>query len=257
MLTYKNVVIVFFSVLAGLFILDYVVMVPLWIYFCWLVLCGGVIAYGSTVLSASFFLPVKFKGDETSQQIAITFDDGPLPMQTEKILDILKRYETPAAFFCIGHRIDNHPDVIKRMHAEGHVVGNHSYWHGKTFDLQWASTIKKELSDTDLAIHHLIGVRPRFFRPPYGVTNPMVANAAKQKPYVIVGWSVRSLDTVVKDGKALLMRITKSLKGGDIVLFHDYSETMIEILPAFLEHVSKRGLKIVRLDELLNEHAYD
>lgn len=212
--------------------------------------------YGSYFLAAEFFLPVKFKGDRESKKIAITFDDGPIPLMTERILDILQTHKVPAAFFCIGNRVDEFPSLAKRIHDAGHLLGNHSYWHGAMFDLQSASKISKELIDTDKAIEKVIGKKPNFFRPPYGVTNPMVASAVKKGGYKTIGWSIRSFDTVTKDATALLDRITKSLKGGDVILFHDYSNTTQEILPAFLAHAAKVGLKIVRVDELLKEKPY-
>ena len=124
------------------------------------------------------------------------------------------------------------------------------------FDLQSADKISKELRDTDKAIEKVIHKKPNFFRPPYGVTNPMVATAVKKGGYKTIGWTVRSFDTMTKNGNVLLDRITKSLKGGDVILFHDYSAATVEILPAFLEEVTKLGLKIVRVDELLKEKAY-
>ena len=136
------------------------------------------------------------------------------------------------------------------------MIGNHSYWHKATFDLQTAGKIGKELSDTDESIQQAIGVKPNLFRPPYGVTNPMVARAVKKAGYTTIGWSVRSFDTVIKDGVVLKKRITRSLKGGDVILLHDYSNTTLEILPALLDHISSVGLKIVRVDELLNQKAY-
>lgn len=136
------------------------------------------------------------------------------------------------------------------------MIGNHSYWHGATFDLQSTRTIDKELRDTDEAIHQAVGVKPNLFRPPYGVTNPMVASAVRKGGYTTIGWSVRSFDTVIRDGEVLKKRITRSLKGGDVILLHDYSNTTLEILPALLDHIASIGLKIVRVDELLNQKAY-
>jgi len=213
-------------------------------------------AYGASVLSAEFFLPVKFQGDRASNKIAITFDDGPIPVMTEKILDILTAHKVHAAFFCIGNRVNDYPALTKRIHDAGHLIGNHSYWHGAMFDLQSPEKIAKELKDTDVVIEKIIHKKPNFFRPPFGVTNPMVAAAVKRRGYKTIGWSIRSFDTVTKNGSVLLDRVTRSLKGGDVILFHDYSVATLEILPDFLEEVAKLGLKIVRVDELLKEKAY-
>jgi len=229
---------------------------PYWIYLVLILTYLVIHIRGSVVLSMRFFLPVKYKGKLESNAIAITFDDGPVPGNTEKILEILNQYNVHATFFCIGNRVDEHPALTKRIYNEGHLLGNHSYWHGKTFDLQSSTKIEKELADTDLSLKKVVGVTPRFFRPPYGVTNPMVATAVKRGGYETIGWSVRSFDTVIKDSNTLMKRVTKSLKGGDMILLHDYCDVTIAILPALLDHINKLGLKIVRADELLNERAY-
>lgn len=212
--------------------------------------------YGSFSLSAQYFIPVRSSGSGAIPAVALTFDDGPIAGKTEKILDILKKHQASAAFFCIGHRVKLHTALVQRMHSEGHLLANHSYWHSKTFDWQSAQKILEELKNTDSAIQESTGVVPRFFRPPYGVTNPMVAAAVTGTSHVTIGWSVRSLDTVIKDSSKLMNRVTSRLKAGDIIVFHDFSDTTIEILPALLEHIGRLGLKIVRVDELLNEKGY-
>jgi len=215
-----------------------------------------IVTYGTFVLSAQFFIPVKFKGDISSGAIAITFDDGPVPEKTEKILEILKSYKVSAAFFCIGHRIADNPMLAKQIHDAGHLLGNHSYWHKNTFDMQSTEKIEHELITTNTTIKEAIGLKPNFFRPPHGVTNPMVANAILRGGFKTIGWSVRSFDTVSKNRSTLLKRVTKSIKAGDIILFHDYCAITLDILPEFLDYVFARGLKVVRVDELLNEKAY-
>jgi peptidoglycan/xylan/chitin deacetylase (PgdA/CDA1 family) len=246
-----------FVVLLGAVILyDWYSTTPLWVYIVLIISYIIIHTVGSIVLSMRFFLPVKYKGMVESNSIAITFDDGPIPGKTEKILEILNQHKTPATFFCIGHRVDHYPTLVKNIHDAGHLIGNHSYWHGKLFDLQSSSKIKKELVDTDSSIKKAIGNTPLFFRPPYGVTNPMVASAVKQQGYKTIGWSVRSFDTITPDPVALMKRVTKSLKGGDIILLHDYCDVTIKILPDLLDHIAKLGLKIVRVDELLNERGY-
>src|SRR5688572_2761957 len=256
MLKAKPVNIIFLTLMLLLGAYDWFNIMSPW----WYALVGiiylNIQAYGAAVLSAEFFMPVKFQGDRASNKIAITFDDGPIPVMTEKILDVLKTHKAPAAFFCIGNRVNDYPALTKRIYDAGHLIGNHSYWHGAMFDLQSADKIAKELRDTDSAIEKVIHKKPNFFRPPYGVTNPMVATAVAKGGYKTIGWTIRSFDTMTKNGNVLLERITKSLKGGDVILFHDYSTATLEILPAFLDEVAKLGLKIVRVDELLKEKAY-
>jgi peptidoglycan-N-acetylglucosamine deacetylase len=256
MLKNRTVNIVFVLILISIMISDNYSEIPLWIYVIVAFAYTLIQAYGSIVLSAQFFVDVKSSGNANSNQVALTFDDGPIAGKTDMILEILERYKVPASFFCIGNHVKEHPEILSKIHARGHVIGNHSYWHGKLFDLQTPGAIAKELSDTNQIIFDTLGVKPEFFRPPYGVTNPMVASAIRQGGYKTIGWSVRSLDTVIKDSEKLLSKVTAAVKGGDIVLFHDFSDSTIEILPRFIEHIQKSGLRIVRVDELLNEKAY-
>ena len=256
MLTARTVNISFLAMLLVMIAVDWTIEMSGWWYALLAIIYLNIQAYGASVLAAQFFLPVMFKGDRNSNKIAITFDDGPIPVMTDKILDVLNAHNVPAAFFCIGNRVNDYPALIKRIHESGHLIGNHSYWHGPMFDLQSTDKIAKELADTDAAIQKVIHRKPNFFRPPFGVTNPMVANAVKRRGYKTIGWTIRSFDTMTKNGNALLDRVTQSLKGGDVILFHDYSTATLEILPAFLEHVAILGLKIVRIDELLKEKAY-
>jgi peptidoglycan/xylan/chitin deacetylase (PgdA/CDA1 family) len=256
MLKYKTTNLVFAGAFFLLMVISRFWPLPFIAYAILILLYGILHVYGSTVLSMEFFLPVRWCGSRQSNTIALTFDDGPLPGATERILEILKTNNVKAAFFCIGHRINENPGLVQQLHDAGHVVGNHSYWHGRMFDLQTTRKIEQELADTDAVIEKTIRVKPAFFRPPYGVSNPMVARAVKNRGYKAIGWSVRSFDTVIHNADRLFDRVTRSLRGGDVVLFHDYSLTTLEILPAFLDYISKKGLKIVRLDELLNEKAY-
>ncbi|HEX6224438.1 MAG TPA: polysaccharide deacetylase family protein [Chryseolinea sp.] len=256
MLKAKTINIIFLVVVVLLGVYDWSNEMSPW----WYALAGiiylNILAYGAAVLSAEFFMPVRCQGDRSSNKIAITFDDGPIPVMTDKILEVLSIHKVPAAFFCIGNRVNDYPALTKKIHDAGHLIGNHSYWHGALFDLQSPEKIAVELIDTDSAIEKVIHKKPNFFRPPFGVTNPMVAKAVQKRGYKTIGWSIRSFDTVTKNSSVLFERITRSLKGGDVILFHDYSAATLEILPRFLDHVAKAGLKVVRVDELLKEKAY-
>jgi peptidoglycan-N-acetylglucosamine deacetylase len=243
-------------ILMVVMITDNYTEVSVWAYVVIAIAYLAIQAYGSIVLSAAFYVDVKSSGSRNSNEVALTFDDGPVAGKTDTILEILARYNVAAAFFCIGKNIKEHPGLLRRIHDNGHLVGNHSYWHGKLFDLQTASAIRKELDDTNEVIFQTVGLRPQFFRPPYGVTNPMVAGAIRTGGFKTIGWSLRSLDSVIEDSKALFDKVTRKLSGGDILLFHDFSDSTIEMLPSLIEHIQKRGLKIVRVDQLLNEKAY-
>ena len=113
-----------------------------------------------------------------------------------------------------------------------------------------------ELELTDRMVREETGVQPKLFRPPYGVINPNLKKAIEKGDYIPIGWSVRSLDTKIKDEEKLLKKINSLLKPGAVFLFHDTSATTLAILPSFIQQVKENGYKIVRLDKLLNVQAY-
>jgi len=237
-------------------ILNAWVTIPIFVYVILFLIYLTFLVYGSSVLSFQFYMPAWCRGVRGEKQIAITFDDGPFAGKTESVLDILTQHEVPAAFFCIGKNGKVYPELLSRISTLGHLVGNHSFHHGHTFDLQSSEAVREELTNTDTVVQQATGYKPKFFRPPYGVSNPMIAKALKKTGHIAVGWSVRSFDTVITDQQKLLKRVTRNLRDGDIVLFHDHSETMIAMLPDFLTHVKKAGLKIVRVDALLKKEGY-
>jgi peptidoglycan/xylan/chitin deacetylase (PgdA/CDA1 family) len=252
---YRKVNIAALSLLILLIIADLQIDIAWWWYFIALVFYLITCAIGAFFLSFELFLPVKCKGEVSDNCIAITFDDGPISGKTNRILEILARTNTPAAFFCIGSRIDKNESLLKAIDQGGHLVGNHTLHHKTTFGFLSGNTIFQELQDTDRKIEQVLQKKPRFFRPPFGVTNPMVAKAVSKGQYETIGWSIRSFDSIIHNAQKLLKR-TENVKAGDIILFHDYSECTIEILPTLIETIRRKGFRIVRLDELLNEGAY-
>jgi peptidoglycan-N-acetylglucosamine deacetylase len=253
---YQKLTILFGILLGGIIVLDIQGEVSLWYYVIIFLSYVSLLAVGSFVLSLQLFTPVLYKGKSTEHVIALTFDDGPLQGRTDQLLDILNHYAIKATFFCIGQRVSENPELVKRMEANGHIIANHSYSHPKNFGFLRTAVVQHELQKTDEAIAEVIGKIPRFFRPPFGVTNPMIAKAIHRRKYVTVGWRLRSFDTLYKDSEALFKSVTKSVSPGDVVLFHDYSEAMLKMLPRFIEFLQWQGFRIVPLNELLNEAPY-
>ncbi|ULQ51469.1 polysaccharide deacetylase family protein [Flavihumibacter fluvii] len=211
---------------------------------------------GSYRVDSQFYMPVICKGDMQAKKIALSFDDGPAESYTTGILEVLKEKNTPAAFFCIGHRITGREAILQRAHAEGHLIGNHSYSHHALFDLFSASKMEKDLEQMNKLAGQVLQCRPRLFRPPYGVTNPNLAKAVQRSGMVAVGWNIRSLDTMAKNEKQLFDKLMRSLQPGAIILFHDTVKITWQLLPAFIDAVRESGYEIVRLDELINETPY-
>lgn len=227
-----------------------------WLFAVLLTVSFGVKLYASLTLRAQYYIQAICRGNRECKVVALTFDDGPIMGKTNRILDILKEKNVSATFFCIGNRADEFPDLIRRIDAEGHLVANHSYYHKKAFSIQNVQMIADELAKTNASLEKIVKKKPVYFRPPFGVTNPLLAAAVHLTGHTVIGWSVRSLDTIIKSRAKLWRRITKNLIAGDIVLFHDHMELTIEILPEYIDHILKSGLKIVRLDELIGVKPY-
>lgn len=213
--------------------------------------------WGSYRIDSQFYMPVICQGNSTEKKIAISFDDGPDPVYTSPILDILKAQQVPAVFFCIGHKLSNNAVLVKRAQEEGHVLGNHSFSHAALFDLYSARRMQTELQNVNTALSSIIGRKPRYFRPPYGVTNPNLARAVRKTAMKTIGWNIRSMDTTAKDEDMLLEKVLRSLKPGAILLFHDTLPITAKILPQLIETARELGYEWVRIDALINESPYE
>jgi peptidoglycan/xylan/chitin deacetylase (PgdA/CDA1 family) len=243
-------------VLAVLIIVDLKVDLPFYVYIIAAILYSLILFWGSYRVSSNFYFHVVCTGKTTEKQIAISFDDGPAREYTPHILQVLKEENVPAAFFCIGKRVAQNEYLLRQVHEAGHLVGNHSYSHATWFDLFSAERMYQDLRATDAVIQKAIGVKPKLFRPPYGVTNPNLGKAVRRGNYIPVGWSIRSLDTVITDHDRLLLKVTKALKPGAVVLFHDTGKAIQSVLPAFIELARQEGYEFVRLDKLLKLEPY-
>lgn len=213
-------------------------------------------SYGSASVQAGFYVKTVNKGKTHEKKIALSFDDGPVVPFTHEVLDILKEKQIPATFFCIGKQIEQYPYVLKRIIAEGHLIGNHTFSHSYHMGFFTTKRVISEIETTDQLITKLTQRQPRWFRPPFGVTNPMIARALKKTGHQVIGWSMRSLDTVIKDKKRVVRRIIKQLRPGAIVLLHDRLPEISSILTDLLIEIEKEGYEIVSMEELLNLSAF-
>lgn len=205
----------------------------------------GSIVNGSFNIQANYFLRAHHK--LSTNEILFTFDDGPNPEYTPKILAILKANNIKAIFFLIGKEVEKHPEIVKQIVAEGHVIGNHSYSHSNSFGFFSTKKVKEDLSKAQLAIQKIIGVPPKLFRPPVGVTNPNIAKAIKELKFKTIGWNLRTLDTVTTDKQKLINKISTNLKPGSIVLFHDTQKVTLQALPEIIELCRKKGMQFANI----------
>jgi peptidoglycan/xylan/chitin deacetylase (PgdA/CDA1 family) len=204
----------------------------------------------------NFHHPVTCQGAKNENRVALTFDDGPDPLKTPFIINILKNHSTPATFFCIGKNLAGNEQLVKQIFDEGHLLGNHSFSHSTWFDLFPSKRMRQEMLETDRLINGITGKSPLFFRPPYGVVNPMVSNALKKMHWKTICWNIRSMDTMGYNNHKILNDILGRLKPGSIILLHDKTVFVEKCLDELLTGIQKKGFKVVPLDKLLDTPAY-
>jgi peptidoglycan/xylan/chitin deacetylase (PgdA/CDA1 family) len=186
--------------------------------------------------------------------VALTFDDGPDANSTPQLLDLLKEEKIEAAFFCIGKKVAANPELAARIVHEGHLVQNHSYAHSLFTNFFSVARLRTELSQTQAAIQNATGMVPQFFRPPMGLSNPRTFRSAKSLDLKVVGWTIRSLDTISTDPEKITARIARRLEPGAIILLHDGNIPAARLLPTvklLLATLRERGYAVVRLDKML------
>jgi peptidoglycan/xylan/chitin deacetylase (PgdA/CDA1 family) len=196
---------------------------------------------------------------------ALTFDDGPTHDATDRILDTLGELGVPAAFFVVGMNVERCPDLLRRIHDEGHLVGNHTYHHSHYGMMRGPHYWDREVRRTDERIASIIGVRPATFRPPMGVKTPFIHRAARRAGQPIVTWNRRALDGVETTTERILDRLAPTTSPGDILLLHDGIEPnrprdtapSVAAVRPLVARLRDRGLEPVRLDRLLGIPAYD
>lgn len=154
------------------------------------------LVYASCNIRSNIYLKVFCKKQTEDKIVAITFDDGPDPVQTPKVLQVLKEQQIPACFFCIGHKVQENEELIRQIINEGHLIGNHSFTHTNHFPLYSLSRMKKDLQACQFALERVTSQKIKLFRPPFGVTNPTIAKAVRILGYTPVGWNIRTLDTL-------------------------------------------------------------
>jgi peptidoglycan/xylan/chitin deacetylase (PgdA/CDA1 family) len=211
-------------------------------------------ALGMSRIGLQFFCPAICRGTPGQKRIALTFDDGPDPVATPALLDLLHRERVPATFFCIGRNVDAQPVLAARVVAEGHLLGNHLYSHG-----WWTSFLRRrglidEIVRTQQAIQRATGATPIFLRPPVGLTNPHFAGALKATGMTMIGWDLRTFDSS-RPAKAVIQRIRRQVRDGSIIVLHDGGADLLhleEILTDVIPHLRSEGFTFARIDEIVS-----
>ena len=201
---------------------------------------------------------VVFRGPLGNAHVALTFDDGPHPVTTRRVLEALAPTRHRATFFVLGEKARRHPDVVREIHAGGHTLGIHGDCHDRLHSFRMPRSVCDGIDRASDAVHAATGVRPRFFRPPLGHTSLTTVRGARRAGVTLVGWSSRGYDGIRRRcPNAVVKRVRRTLTDGAIVMLHDAAEhddfepASVRALPRLVALLDERGLASVGLDALL------
>lgn len=189
-------------------------------------------------------------GDPTVKEIAITFDDGPHPGFTPKILAILKKFNAKATFFVVGEKAEQYPGLVRQELAAGHSVGNHTYHHVNLTRVP-ADYVPVEIKACGDVLKDITGKAPHLFRPPGGDYDKDVALGAAGLGYTTVLWTDDPGDYASPGDKVIKARLLRNIDSGGIVLIHDGIRQTIDVLPDILKYLQDQGYKFVTVDEMI------
>lgn len=184
----------------------------------------------------------------TRKAVALTFDDGPSPKTTPVALDLLKKYNAKGTFFMVGHAVEGNEDIIKRVIAEGHQIGNHSWDHPVLTKISLEKA-KSQINDTTAALKKASGLDVHIMRPPYGAINGAIQAAVDQS---FILWDVDTLDWKNRNTASIMKEVRKA-QPGSIILMHDVHQTTIDALPLILQYLTEQGFEMVTIEELMGD----
>lgn len=184
-----------------------------------------------------------------TKKAALTFDDGPNPEYTPKLLDGLKERNVKATFFLLGEAVEDYPKLAKRIYKEGHLIGNHTYDHvnlGNLCEDAACSEVKK----TNEIIKKVTGYTPEYIRPPFGEWKDGIDSDVTM---IKVLWNVDPLDWATGNADAVVERVVKNCKDNDIILMHDASESSVRAALRIVDVLQEQGYEFVTVDQLILE----
>ena len=208
----------------------------------------------TAVIAQKRELPI-YSVERDDKVIAISFDASWGADKTIPILDILDKYDVKTTFFLVGNWVDKYPDMVKEIFARGHEIGNHSDTHAHMSQLS-EQGIRNELRIMSDKVEKLTGVRPVLFRPPYGDYNDRVIRVSRAEGYEAVQWSIDSLDWKDRGTQDIIKQCTYRVGSGDIVLFHNDSNDIVNALPTVIQHYQSLGYTIIPVSEILLDGEY-
>jgi peptidoglycan/xylan/chitin deacetylase (PgdA/CDA1 family) len=181
--------------------------------------------------------------------VALTFDDGPDPVDTPRLLDLLREKNVKATFFVVGQRAERHPEIVRRAWEEGHLIGNHTWSHRPLFCFLTPRRLRSEIERGSECIGRICGTKTHYFRSPVGLRHPLLRFALKEAGLEYISWRIRSYDTMIRNPNFLARRILSKVASRDIILMHDRlpkgAHVMLEILPGVIDELKERGFEFV------------
>ncbi len=202
------------------------------------------------------FADVLWCAPDGKHGVAFTFDDGPHPKWTPRVLEVLREHSAKATFFVIGHKAEQHPELVRAIAEAGHSLGIHSFRHEYSYALKTPKAVVQDVQRCQTFLKQTTGQDVRWFRPPVGQISPRTADGAKRAKVTLVGWSLRARDGLKStNSERVVQRIKSKLGDGAIVLLHDSPErgdrepASLAALPELLSRAKELGLQCVSLDQ--------
>ena len=186
-----------------------------------------------------------------NKTIALTFDDGPGPY-TEKLLDILDKYDAKATFFLIGSKVSARANTLRRMQSRGHQLGNHSWSHPELNKIS-TEQLSSEIDQTNNAIKQAVGINPNIIRPPYGAFNRVVLEKFRQRGMSSILWSIDTRDWADRNSEIVCSRAVAGAHNGAVILMHDIHQTSVNAVPCILDSLKQQGYSFVTVQNLLGD----
>ena len=227
---------------------------------CWLITIALIIllaflVWASADIGSGIYLKSFCHKPISEKIVALTFDDGPDEVMTPKVLAVLKQYDIKATFFMVGSKVAQRPHIVREMIAEGHNIGNHTYSHKGMFPLSGAEEVEMELRKCNDAIAEISGEQPKLFRPPFGVTNPIIGRVVRELGLNSIGWSIRSLDTVSKRSREdVYTKVIRQLHPGAVILLHDRCKDADILLQMLIPKIIEKGYRFTTIDNLIQRN---
>ena len=214
--------------------------------------------FANTASAASQYGNVYCRNGSNHKKIALTFDDGPHPRYTKEILSILEEHGVTATFFIIGINAVIYPEDLRRIVNSGCEIGNHTYSHHTLNKLSTAD-MRMEILECERILYELTGIKPKVFRPPQGILPTSISPIVSEAHYNVVLWSIDTRDWAMNPSNEIVKTVLSQLKGGDIILMHDYvsgGNTTCDALRIMIPEILARGYEFVTVSEMINgDHA--